>query len=193
MIGTVASILIVYLLREKGITLALVSIAFGAMLCSWWYSRGIEIEKVHLTWRQVFQETSGLLRLGFVFMLVGIMGLGVPYLIRIKVLGDLGKDAAGFYQSAWMLGGLYVGVVLQAMGADFFPRLTAVAKDNAQCNRLVNEQAEISLLLAGPGIMGTLTFAGLVIHVFYSAKFDPALEILPWFFQRPFSTFFVAT
>ena len=66
------------------------------------------------------------------------------------------------------------------MGADFYPRLTAVASDNAECNRLVNEQAEIGLLLAGPGVLATLTFAPLVIALFYSAKFGPAVEILRW-------------
>ena len=36
------------------------------------------------------------------------------------------------------------------MGTDFYPRLTAVADDNHRCNKLVNEQAEISILLALP-------------------------------------------
>jgi PST family polysaccharide transporter len=45
---------------------------------------------------------------------------------------------------------------------------------------LVNEQAEVGLLLAAPGILGTLTFASLVLSLFYSAKFAPAVEILRW-------------
>jgi len=79
-----------------------------------------------------------------------------------------------------VLGGLYIGFILQAMGADFFPRLSAVARNNDECNRLVNEQAEVGLLLAGAGVVGTLTFAPLVIELFYSAKFEPAVEILRW-------------
>ena len=66
------------------------------------------------------------------------------------------------------------------MAADFYPRLTAVAKDNAECNRLVNEQAEISFLLAAPGVMATMTFAPLVIALFYTAKFAAAVEPLRW-------------
>ena len=57
------------------------------------------------------------------------------------------------------------------MGADFYPRLTAVADDHKECNRLVNEQAEVGLLLAGPGVIATLTFAPLVIWLFYSSAF----------------------
>jgi len=64
---------------------------------------------------------------------------------------------------------------------DFYPRLTAVAHDNVEGNRLVNEQLEVGLLIAGPGVLATLTFAPLVIELFYSARFGPAVEILRWF------------
>jgi PST family polysaccharide transporter len=79
-----------------------------------------------------------------------------------------------------MLGSLYIGVILQAMGADFFPRLTAVANNNAECNRLVNEQAEVGMLMAVPGIIATLTFTPIVINLFFSAKFGPAVDLLRW-------------
>jgi PST family polysaccharide transporter len=88
--------------------------------------------------------------------------------------------AAGLYQAAWTLSSVYVGFVLNAMGADYYPRLTAVASDNKEVNRLVNEQTEAALLMVLPGILGTLTFAPLVIHLFYSAEFEPAVGILRW-------------
>ncbi len=43
------------------------------------------------------------------------------------------------------------------------PRLTAVAGTMTSATGLVNEQAQVSLLLAGPGVIATLTFAQLVI------------------------------
>lgn len=128
----------------------------------------------------IAKEASALLKLGVVFMASGLMTMGAAYLVRIIVLRKVGEEAAGFYQAAWALGGIYVGFILQAMGADFYPRLTAAASDNTECNRLVNEQAEVGLLMAGPGILATLTFAPLVIQLFYSAKFEPAVEILRW-------------
>ena len=63
---------------------------------------------------------------------------------------------------------------------DFYPRLTAVADDNRRCNKLVNEQAEISILLALPGVLATLALAPWVIQFFYSSKFQIAGEILSW-------------
>ena len=45
------------------------------------------------------------------------------------------------------------------MAADFYPRLTAAITRPEEANRLVNEQAHVGLLLAGPGVIATLAFA----------------------------------
>jgi PST family polysaccharide transporter len=178
--GTLFSIPIVYLLGERGMGPYLVCVAAMAIVTSWWYARKIQVDRVILSVRQILDETSALLKLGVVFMSSGLMALGAAYLIRIMILRQMGNAEAGYYQAAWSLGGLYIGFILQAMGADFYPRLTAAANNHPECNRLANEQAEVGLLLAGPGVLGTLVFAPLVISLFYSGKFGPAVEILRW-------------
>lgn len=178
--GTVFSVLVVYFYGENGVVPSLICTAFMAMAMSWWYSRKISVSHVPMQVAVVIGEASALLKLGVVFMASGLMSMGAAYLVQVFVLRHLGTDQVGFYQAAWAIGGLYVGFILQAMGADFFPRLTAVSRDNDHCNRLVNEQAEVSILLAGPGIIATLTLAPFVIHLFYSAEFEPAVEVLRW-------------
>jgi PST family polysaccharide transporter len=179
--GTLISIPLVYCFGENGIIPSLIAIAAMSILTSWWYSRKTKIPVVSLPWFQARHELAALLKLGFAFMASGLLMMGAAYTIRIIVLRKVGYDAAGLYQSAWNLGGLYVGFILQSMGADFYPRLTAVAKDDAECNRLANEQAQISLLLAGPGVLATMTFAPLVIALFYTSKFMAAVDVLRWF------------
>jgi O-antigen/teichoic acid export membrane protein len=178
--GTVICIPLIYYFREKGIVPSLVSVAAMTILTSWWYSRKVHISAQRLTVFQWRQEASALLKLGVAFNASGILTMGAAYAIRLIVLRKVSFEAAGLYQSAWTLGGLYIGFILQAMGADFYPRLTASAKDNHQCNRLVNEQAQVSLLLAGPGVMFTMTFAPLVIALLYTTKFAAAVEPLRW-------------
>jgi PST family polysaccharide transporter len=178
--GTVISIVLVYFLREKGLVPSLVGVAGMSIITSWWYSRKILVETPPVTLAQIGQEAAALLKLGFAFMATIFMTMGNAYAVRIMVLHKVGFAATGYYQSAWALGGLYVGFVLQAMGADFYPRLTASANDNPECNRLVNEQARVGLLLAGPGVLATLVFAPMVIELFYSTKFDAAVAVLRW-------------
>lgn len=178
--GTLISIPLVYVFREQGIVPSLVAVAGVSILSSWWYSRKVRIQKPQMAVSEVTEEASALLKLGVAFMASGFLTMGAAYAVRMIVLRVAGFEAAGLYQAAWALGGLYVGFILQAMGADFYPRLTGVSKDNAECNRLVNQQAQISLLLAGPGVIATLTFAPLIIAAFYSASFGAAVGLLRW-------------
>ena len=116
--GTVISIVLVYFLRERGVVPALVGIAAAGLITSWWYSRKVEIEPPSMTFSLVRQEVPGLLKLGFAFMVSGCLMMGAGYAVRTMVLRMVGLEAAGFYSAAWTLGGLYVGFILQAMGAD---------------------------------------------------------------------------
>ena len=180
LLGTMISIPVVYFMGEEGVVPSLVCVAALSVITSWWYSRKVQVSRPDMALSQVTTEAASLLKLGFAFMASGFLMMGAAYAIRVMLLHNVGLEAAGLYQSAWTLGGLYVGFVLQAMGADFYPRLVGVAGDNPQCNRLVNEQAQVSLLLAGPGVIATLTFAPFVIALFYSAKFEAAVDILRW-------------
>ncbi len=179
-LGTVASVALVYAFRERGVVPSLIAIAGASLLFSWWYSRKVALEVPALTASQVAQESGALLKLGFAFMASGMLSMGAAYVVRLILARQVGFEAAGLYQSAWTIGGLYVGFILQAMGADFYPRLTAVVGDHDECNRLVNEQAQVSLLLAGPGVIATLTFAPLVVALLYSTAFGGAVELLRW-------------
>ncbi len=178
--GTIISITVIYFFRMEGVAPSLVLVAAMVLLTSWWYSRKIRIQTPLISASQLGHESAALLKLGFAFMISGLMMTGSAYVVRLIIVRMVSFDAAGLYQSAWALGGLYVGIILQAMGSDFYPRLTGIAKDNTECNRMVNEQAHVSVLLAGPGIIATLTFAHLVIELFYSSKFEGAVEILRW-------------
>lgn len=178
--GTVTSIPLVYLWGADGIVPSLIAAAAVGLAASWWYSRKALSHPPSGAVRLTRGEVMPLLKLGMVFMASGFMTFGSAYAIRIIVLHEGGIAAAGLYQAAWALGGLYCGFILQAMGADFYPRLTAVAQDNGECNRLVNEQAQVGILLAGPGVVATLTFAPFVLNLLYAAEFHAAADLLRW-------------
>ncbi|MFD2348006.1 oligosaccharide flippase family protein [Sinorhizobium terangae] len=178
--STVISIPLIYLFGTSGIVPSLVAAAATTLATSWWYRRQIRLRTPPMPVRQVREETAALLKLGVVFMASGFLTLGAAYAIRLIVMKAEGVAAAGLYQAAWTLGGFYASFVLQAMGTDFYPRLTAVAQDDAECNRLVNEQAQISMLVAGPGLIATLTAAPLVIRLLYSPEFYAAVDMLRW-------------
>lgn len=181
LIGTIASIPLVYLLRERGVVPAIVAISAASLLTSWWFSRRLRAADAGpLRWPQFAGESIAMLKLGVAFMASGLLTIGAAYVVRLIVLRQGGLEEAGLYQAAWTLGGLYAGLVLQAMGTDFYPRLVAVIGRHGEANRIVNEQTTASLLLAAPGVIATLTFAPWVLSLFYSEAFVVATETLRW-------------
>jgi len=179
-LGTLFTIPIIYIWREDGIVTSIVAVSIMAFLPSWWYAQKISIKKILMGFKAICKESKNFLYLGFIFMLTGIMSTVVIYLTRVLVLRELGMQSVGIFQAATMLSTTYIGIVFTAMGNDFYPRLTAVADNNESCNRLVNEQIEVGLLLGTPGILATLTFAPYVITIFYSMQFVAAVEVLRW-------------
>lgn len=178
--GTIFSIPIVYVWGQRGIVPYLIAVAAMNILASWWYARKIGISYSRMGWSDIRLEAGPLLKFGVAFMSTATMTIGTTYLIRVLVVRTLGLDATGLYQAAATLSVLYVGFILDAMGKDFYPRLTAIAKDDRACNKLINEQAEVGFLLSVPGIMATLVFAPVVLFLFYSTQFMAAYDILRW-------------
>ncbi len=179
--GTLFSIPFVFFLGQQGIVPFLIATSAASIWTSWWFARKIQVPRTEMIWKETWREARDLLQLGLVFMATGVMTAGTMYAVQVIVVRSLGLDAAGLFQAAATLSTMYIGVILTAMGADFYPRLTAVASDNITVNRIVNEQTEVGLLLALPGILFTLAFAPLILQIFYSAKFLPACDVLHYY------------
>jgi len=177
--ATMLGIGCIYLLGEQGVVPYLLAEAASLMLATWWFARRVCVRRVVMSWKDAWSQAGPLLRLGVVFMVSVLMSAGIVYFTRVYIARQLGMDDAGFYQASSTLSTLYAAFILQAMGADFYPRLTA-ASSNAHANQLVNEQVEVGLLLAAPGILSTLAFAPLVIYLFFSTDFSDAIGVLEW-------------
>jgi PST family polysaccharide transporter len=178
--GAIASITIVYLFKEKGIPVYLVLIAAFSILTSWWYTRKINVVTYTLSRDSFFAEAKGLLSVGFAFMIAMVLGSATGYLTRLMLINELGINSVGIYTASWTLASFYVSIMLNAMGTDFFPRLTAVNKDNHALNKLVNEQTLAGMLFSIPGILFTITLSPIVLKIFYSSSFTEGADLIRW-------------
>ena len=180
-ISTTVAIAIYAVFGTEGIVPVLIATAAINLLLSWWFARQIPVSEIALRWVETWQNAKELLGLGLAFMWGALLAAAVALIVRSVIVRELGLDAAGIYTSAWGLSGMFASFVLGAMGIDFYPRLTAAAHDDAEINRLVNEQIEIGVLLAVPGLVATQAFAPLVMQLFYSREFLAGAELLQWF------------
>ena len=179
--GTLITIGTYLWIGMDGIVPALLLMSAVNLGVSWHFARRIPVPHISMTWFGSLRAAGGMARLGFVLMWNGLIGSVVAYLTRALITQQISLEAVGIFSAAFALSGMLVNFVLGAMGADYYPRLTAVASDRVAMNRLVNEQTEIGLLLAVPGLLATLSLAPWIIHIFYTTEFLPATDLLQWF------------
>ncbi|MDR3368607.1 O-antigen translocase [Rhodoferax sp.] len=146
----------------------------------WYVSRLPKVEANPVAIKEMARQWQTLLRLGIPFMGAGLVGALVQLWVRVEVGNTLGAESLGHFQAAWAISMQYIGFVLGAMGADYYPRLTSVIHDHKAATRLVNEQTEIALLLSAPVFIAMIGLTPWVIHLLYSDAFTPAVEVLRW-------------
>lgn len=178
--GLCITLPIYWIAGMRGIVPAMLVSAAAELLLSWYFARRVRIQKATVTLRETLSGGAGMIRLGLLTAIGGLTTTGTMYLTRLLIAGRLGVDGVGQFQAAWNLSSVYVGLVLGAMAADYYPRLAAVSADDAKVCRLVNEQTEVGLLLSGPVIVGMICLMDVVVSLLYSARFGESIDILLW-------------
>ncbi len=178
--GTLLSLPILYIWSQQGLVPFMIAASFANLLTTSWYSRKIRVANIKMGWMEIYRTANPLIRLGYAIMVSMLISKGATYMVYVIVSRQLSIEMVGLYQAATIISSIYISFILDAIVKDYLPRLTAVANDKSKCNELINQQVEIGILLAIPGIMATLVFAPGMIQLFYSAKFAAAYEILRW-------------
>jgi PST family polysaccharide transporter len=179
--GTLVGLLAVWYWGQNGLIWFILAQPLATVLVAHYFTQRLpRPATVSLSLPESWRIWHSIAQLGIVFMLGGLATTATLLLIRSRVTQELGLDAAGHFAAAWSITMIYVGFLLQAMGADFFPRLTEVIDDRAAANRLMNDQSQLALALAGPVLLLMIGGAPWLIRLLYSAELDPAATLLQW-------------
>jgi PST family polysaccharide transporter len=180
--STVVSASLYAWLRDGGVVPAIICSAMIAFVVPCLYQHKLpQLPRVVQRASETARIGWSMAGLGAASLTAGIASAAVGIAIPAMVTRELGADAMGMYAAAWGLSGLFANFILNAMGADYYPRLSGAAHDSKLMARLVNEQTAVGVLLALPGLVTTVVVATLAIRVFYSAEFEPAAALLPWY------------
>lgn len=181
LVGALVGILAVYCLGEVGIILLVLSAPLSGLVTSHFFVAKLpRVQSQKSSFHDVKQQWGALLKLGFAFMVAGLAMPVGQLAVRALVQNELGVESLGHFQAAWSISMTYIGFVLSAMGTDYYPRLTSTIDDHEKTVRLVNEQAEVAILLAGPVLVAMISLAPWVIRLLYTEEFIQAASVLRW-------------
>lgn len=184
-VGSVTSLIVCipcyYFLQQAGVAWAIAIANFAYWLIYLYFTRQLSTKKVHLSLRKALHEGKPMITLGFVLMLGSFLVTLFTYLtnVSIRLLGTI--EDVGLYQGAAAIATQSILVVTSVLAADFFPRLSAVANDCREQNKLVNEQLVLVVLAVASIACIVICFAPIIIRLLLSADFlvvAPMLKLM---------------
>ena len=179
-VGLVFSIPLYYLFGVKGIVPTLILNSATMLLLSWHFSKKIPIEKEKITNQQAFNKGKSMMKMGLAMSINGIMATLTSYLLRGFIRYEGGTEQVGLFAAGFMIVNSYVGMVFNAMGTDYYPRLCAVNQENDKCRLIINQQGEIAFLIIAPILLSCIIFMPFIIKVIYSIEFLATMDYIYW-------------
>ena len=179
-IGLITGLPLYYFLAIKGIVPALIIGAFSSYLISYYFAQKVKINKITLSISESIKGGSEMAKLGITLMVAGFMGSLTIYLINSYISNYGSVSDVGFYQAGTSITNQYIGLVFTAMSMDFFPRLSAISNDNTEVRKMVNQQAEITILAALPLLILMILTAPLLIQILLTAEFNIIGSFIRW-------------
>jgi PST family polysaccharide transporter len=130
--------------------------------------------------RLALERAWPMARLGLAFSASITLASVSQLVVRSAINHKLGTVAMGHFQAAWSISMTYIGFILSAMAADFYPRLTAVITNPDATRRLLNQQTTLAFVAACPIFLALFALAPWAIKLLYTSGFLPSASILRW-------------
>lgn len=170
-IGLIVSIPIFYFYGIDGVIASIIATSLANYFVSLYFKSKISYAPVLLSFKETVKVAKPIVQLGLSLTLIGVLSSGVAFILVAFISKTGTLSDVGLYNAGNAIVDGYVGMVFMAMSTDYFPRLSGVIKDNVQWKKLVNEQAELVLIILAIIMVLLITTTPLLIHILLSKEF----------------------
>jgi O-antigen/teichoic acid export membrane protein len=179
-VGLAAALPIFYFYGINGVVPAIILTAFANYLVSLYFRAKIKFEPIQISWKETFQLGKPIVQLGVSLTLINILAAGVAFALNAFISKTGSLSDVGLYNAGNAIVEGYIGMVFTAMATDYFPRLAAVINDEVKWKKLVNEQAELVLIILGIVLILLLITMPILIRVLLSKEFLASQNFIMW-------------
>ena len=175
--GLVISVPFYYFMGIAGIFPSIFLVSLSQMIMLLAYSLPIYRYRIAPFSKKILGDGLEMVKFGMGYIFAAMMGSGSMWFV-CKMLHDIGNSiTVGIYSTSYFLLMLLPGVLFAAIDSDFYPRLSALAKDRVATNRLINEQADVQLLIQAPILIAYSVALPVLVPLFYDAEFMTAVPM----------------
>ena len=179
-LGLIVSIPLYYWMGVDGIAPTLLLTSICTLFVSWLYSRKVKVEQTELTIKESFVYGRQMLIMGISMSVSGILTTITSYITRSYIQSVGGVEEVGLYQAGFVIMTTYVGLVMNAIATDYYPRLASINSDNVKCKEVICQQGEVGTMILAPLLIICLVFMPFVLKMLYSEEFLAANLFISW-------------
>ena len=92
-------------------------------------------------------------------------------------IGDWGL---GIYQAGYTLINKYTGLILTALGMEYYPRLSRVADSRLRLRAFVSQEINVAIAIMAPVVALFILLRELVVWILYTPEFNVILTFVSW-------------
>lgn len=182
LLNTIVAVLLYYMVGEAAIVPVLIVTALISLGSAVYFFKKLTVTiKSWPTFAESFPKVKNMIQIGFFTVIVALFDQIVGLYLKSYLTEQGGIEVVGYFTTAFTIGSVYLSLVMGAVGAEYYPRLSAIQHDNVKINEALNVQLNIVLILAVPLVISMLVFGKYVILIMYSKDFLEALPLLQYY------------
>lgn len=179
LLGLAISVPLFYWLRERSVLPSIVVYAACNALLMW-LLRNKDYPPVQVERRQAIVMGQGFVRLGIYMTIGNFVTILAGYVFNAWLNQQAGTVAVGHYQAGYTLINKYTGLILTALGMEYYPRLAQQADNDAMLQRFVSQEVTVAMLVLAPVVAVFVLLRSQVVWALYSADFQLIVTMVSW-------------
>lgn len=175
--GLAVSIPLFYLLRERSILPSIIAYAAALAIFAWLF-RNREYPAAQVTHRETFDMGKGFVKLGIFMTLGNFATILASYAFNAWLNVNAGTEQVGFYQAGYTLINKYTGLILTALGMEYYPRLSQVADSRLRLRAFVSQEINVAIAIMAPVVALFILLREVVVWILYTPDFNVILTFV---------------
>jgi len=178
-VGLAVSIPLFYLLRERSILPSILAYAAALAVFAWLF-RNRDYPPAVMSRHETFDMGKGFVRLGIYMTLGNFASILASYAFNSWLNVNAGTEAVGYYQAGYTLLNKYTGLILTALGMEYYPRLSKVADSRIRLRAFVSQEINLAIAVMAPVVALFILLRELVVWILYTPEFNIIFSFVSW-------------
>lgn len=170
-LGLLFSLPILYFYRIDGIVPSIIFGSFVSFIISLYFKKYVQLKYVKTSFKEAVSIGKPMVTQGMYVSISAYFSTASAFLLSIFITSYGTVSDLGLFNAAGSILSGIVGLLFSAIATDYFPRLSNVISTEDEWKKVVNQQAELLLIILPLFLISLVIFNNFIIDLLLSKEF----------------------